>query len=373
MPTPRTKVDPGITTKLRSPSRPTSGTRKRRETGSSLYDRANGFMLGCFLSLIRYRFARPKFRYHRMRIAQFLAEEKLDIALPASQGAYSAVADTKLEEVVLACRTRSAPLADFALLGALATLDATLRLSDAQVVEKLRSEAIDILERHKLEGAKLYQRYLAYVRKSADEAAESGKTGLHVDTFLTPAMDLLTGVLEPLKTDDAMCFVAMPFNQPYATYFERFYRPLATAMDCGAFRMWGGLSREAYVELMLTIMRRCRVVIADLSRANSNVLYEFGVARGLNKRVVPLCRRSSFGALPSNIASDQMLQVYSPREKEWPELVANRCAAQVALIDLTRELVEKAIADARWTKGDRLPYVPAFGEDLESRESQKRP
>ena len=74
-------------------------------------------MLGCFLSLIRFRFARPKFRFHRMRIAEFLAEEKLDIALPTSQGAYSAVADTKLEEVVLACRTHSATLADFALLG----------------------------------------------------------------------------------------------------------------------------------------------------------------------------------------------------------------------------------------------------------------
>jgi hypothetical protein len=36
--------------------------------------------------------------------------------------------------------------------------------------------------------------------------------------------------------------------------------------------MWGGLSGEAYVELMLTIMRRCRVVIADLGDVNGNVL-----------------------------------------------------------------------------------------------------
>ena len=181
--------------------------------------------------------------------------------------------------------------------------------------------------------------------------------------FLTPAMDLLTGTLEPLETDNAMCFVAMPFRRPYAGYFAQFYRPLATAMECRAFRMWGGLSGEAYVELMLTVMRRCRVVIADLSEVNGNVLYEFGVARGLEKRLVPLCQRTFAGALPSNIASDQLLQVYSPREKDWPGLVAIRCAAQVALVDLSLELAEKALADARWTDGDRLPQLPEFGED----------
>ena len=329
------------------------------ERRSSLYDRSNGFSLGCFLSLIRFRFARQDFRFHRARIAEFLAEEGLHVDLPSTQAAFDAVADAKLQEVVLACRNRSQELADFALLGGLATIDATVRLSDQAVIEDLRTEAIDILKRHALDGEKLYHRYLAYVRKLADEDREDRKTGVHIDTFLTPAMDLLTGVLEPLETDAGMCFVAMPFKRPYAGYFERFYRPLATAMECRAFRMWGGLSGEAYVELMLTIMRRCRVVVADLSDVNGNVLYEFGVARGLGKRVVPLCQRAFFDALPSNIASDQMLQIYSPREKDWPAGVADRCAAQVALIDFSLELAETAIADATWKAGDRLPRVPA--------------
>ncbi len=329
---------------------------------SSLYDRSNGFTLGCFLTLIRFKFARPLFHVHRARIAEFIDEEQLAISLPASHAAYAAVADSTLQDVVLACRTRSRELADFALLGGLATIDATLRLSDAPVIEDLRTQAIDILARHGLDGERLYARYLAYVRKTADEARESGQTDIQIDMFLTPAMDLLTGALEPLEADHAMCFVAMPFRRPYATYFTRFYRPLAGAMECRAFRMWGGLSGEAYVELMLTIMRRCRVVVADLSEVNGNVLYEFGVARGFDKRVVPLCQRRFVEALPSNIASDQLLQVYSPREKEWPDLVAYRCAAQVALIDLSLELAEKSLAGARWSPGDRLPQLPEYGE-----------
>src|SRR3954469_4646527 len=344
-------------------NRSADARRKTHEPRSSLYDRSNGFTLGCFLTLIRYRFARHQFRFHRMRIGEFLSEEGLDITLPATQSAYDAVADAKLQEVILACRTRAQELADFALLGGLATIDATLRLSEEPIIEELRTQAVDVLNRHGLDGGKLYERFLAYVRKSADEAKESGDTAIRIDTFLTPAMDLLTGVLEPLKPDATMCFVAMPFKRPYAGYFERFYRPMVTAMECRAFRMWGGLSGEAYVDLMLTIMRRCRFVIADLSEVNGNVLYEFGVARGLEKRVVPLCQRTFARALPSNIASDQMLQLYSPREKEWPYLAAIRCAAQVALIDLSLELAEKAVANARWTAGGRLPELPADGEE----------
>ena len=97
-----------------------------------------------------------------------------------------------------------------------------------------------------------------------------------------------------------------------------------------------------------------------------NVLYEFGVARGLSKRVVPLCQRTFASALPSNIASDQLLQVYSPREKDWPRVAALRCAAQVALIDFSQELAEKAIAEARWSEGSRLPELPAEEGDDKS-------
>lgn len=326
---------------------------------SGVYDRANGFCLGCFLTLIRYRFARPAFRQHRARILEFAAEAELPIALPDSQAAYDRVADRILQEAVLACRLDSPELADFVLLGSIAVIDASLRLSAEPLIEDLRTQAVDILSRHGLDGGTLYDRYLAYVRKEADDATASGKTGIRIDTFLTPAMHLLNGALEPLGTDAAMCFVAMPFKRPYAGYFASFYRPLAAALECRAYRMWGGLSGEAYVELMLTIMRRCRVVIADLSDVNGNVLYELGVARGLDKRVVPLCQRAFAGALPSNIASDQLLQVYSPRERDWPAASALRCAAQVALVDFSRELAEQAIAGARWTKGDRLPGLRA--------------
>jgi len=136
-----------------------------------------------------------------------------------------------------------------------------------------------------------------------------------------------------------------------------FYRPLARELDCKAFRMWGGLSGEEYVELMLAIMRRCRIVVADLSSLNANVVYEFGFARGLHKQVVPLLQRASRPFPPANIASDQLILAYSPREKGWPGATVHRCAAQVAIMKLASEMQAKTLASAARGPGAPLPTL----------------
>ncbi len=332
---------------------------------SRLYDRANGFLLGCFLSLIRFGFARRDFRFHRSRIEQFLDEiEVRGIRLPETQQAYAPKADALLQRVITACLGRSRELGHFALLSAAACLDAIVRLSDsAPASNDLRNRAIRFLRRYKFDGKALYDRFLIRVRQEADDPAASGRSGVRVNTVLTPAMEMLVSTIEPLPTDTPTCFVAMPFRKPYADYYPLFYRPLALELECLPFRMWGGLSGEAYVELMLAVMRRCHFIIADLSNANPNVLYEFGVARGLGKKVLPLGRRSALKKLPANIASDALLEVYSSREKDWPYGTALRCAAQVALIDFTIEDVEDQVKHARWVPGKGLPELPEEEEE----------
>jgi hypothetical protein len=325
---------------------------------SSLYDRSNGFLLGCFLALLRFKFARDNYRIHRSRVHEFFEEAGITFRLPPSAGAYSRVADALQLKAAKACAARSVEMSRFMMIGAFAARDGMLRAMGKSASDELRATAIGLLERNKLKGKKLYDRFLTRVAHLAEETgAAPGDTT--VQTIMTPAMELLASTLEPLGPDGAMCFVAMPFSPPHVDYFRCFYRPLASHLECDAFRMWGGLSGEAYVELMLTIMRRCKFVIAELSGANANVLYEFGVARGLDKRVIPLCQTRYSKRLPSNITSDQLFQVYSPREKEWPQGTVLRCAAQVALVDFAVEITEDRLKKARWVAGQQLPQLPA--------------
>jgi nucleoside 2-deoxyribosyltransferase len=134
-------------------------------------------------------------------------------------------------------------------------------------------------------------------------------------------------------------------------------------MHFNAFRMWGGLSGEAYVGLMLAVIRRCGMVIADLSGLNANVVYEVGVARGLDKRVLLLTQRRSAPQVPANIDSDQLLLLYSPRERGWPEGTVLRCAAQASIMRLAQDNARQRVARSRRRPGEALPRLGR--DDLE--------
>jgi len=66
-------------------------------------------------------------------------------------------------------------------------------------------------------------------------------------------------------------------RQTFSGYYSLLYRPIANHMECSSFRMWGGLSGEEYVDLMLAVIRRCGILLADLTTLNPNVIYEVGV------------------------------------------------------------------------------------------------
>lgn len=351
------KEAPGKASTRSASKQPAKGN---AEISGALYQRTNGFLLGCFLSLIRFRFARAEFGQHRRRIAEFLHEIGAEVDLPATQRAYDAVSDELLTAVVKACAARSREIADFALLGGVCCIDASMRLAGTVESDQLRDLAVATMHKHRIDRPDAaYERFLAQVH---DAHAERQRPGVHIDHFLSPALDLLTRLIEPLQPDRRCAFIAMPFRAPYAGYYATLYRPLARALNCSAFRMWGGLSGEAYVDLMLAVIRRCGRVIADLSGLNANVVYEVGVARGLDKPVVLLTQRRLAKATPANIGSDQLLLLYSPREKDWPHATALRCAAQVSIIELARSNARQRLARGRRRPGEALPR-PA-GDDL---------
>ena len=95
MPTRRQKI------KKSRKDKPPAGKR------SSLYDRSNGFLLGCFLALLRFKFARDNYPVHRSRIHEFFEEANITFRLPASAAAYSRSADALQLKTAKACLAKS--------------------------------------------------------------------------------------------------------------------------------------------------------------------------------------------------------------------------------------------------------------------------
>jgi len=214
---------------------------------STLYCRTNGFMLGLFVGLSRYGFARPLFEQHRARIVDFLEEAGLDVPIPADPAQYAEEADALTQQLTLAAVERSAELGQFMYVGASSVLDASMRAGGVVESDDLRDVIVGMLDRFVLAGSQLYERFLVEVAREREGAGPR----VLIDHVLSPALRLLRDLIEPLDVDPHTCFVAMPFKPPYAAYFGTFYRPLASALESTALRMWGGLSGEDYVDLML--------------------------------------------------------------------------------------------------------------------------
>ena len=295
---------------------------------------------------------RKEFRTHRQRMLDFLKEVEINLQLPKTYRAYAKAADKVRIKVLRATFKRWPELGHFACLGAACCNDAIIRLIGELPSDDMRDTSVKLMNRYKLKGEKLYEQFLVEISVAKEDDKDSD---IHFRSFLTPALDLLVRMIEPLAIEKKTCFVAMPFKPPFLARFNRIYRPLAYKLECSAYRMWGGLSGEAYVDLMLEIIRHCGVVMADISGANPNVVYEVGVARGLSRSVLLLYQNGTLHGVPANIISDSLPMSYSPREHDTVASIAE----QVIFLDFALKNAGQRRAKAKRANGQALPVLPA--------------
>ena len=277
------------------------------ESSSPLYSRYNGFTLGVFLGTSRLPFARRRFRTHRARIEDFLLEAGLDVSLPGTHSTFVEDFDRIQNDILARSKPRADSLRDFIGLGLMAALHGS---SGSLVTDAhraiLEDRWVPILDRHGVHPGVYHQWLRRLPRQEGSLVAED---------VLTPALALLTAILEPLEREPDTCFVAMPFESPFTEYYGSFYRPALAAAGLRAMRAWGGLSSEEYYRLLLTLIARSGCMLAELTTLNLNVINEVGVGYGAGLPVCLIGNRT-LPNVPSNIADFPIL-VYSRRGRSW--------------------------------------------------------
>ena len=86
------------------------------------------------------------------------------------------------------------------------------------------------------------------------------------------------------------CFVIMPFSPTYETEYERIIRPAVEAAGLACIRADEIYSKPQITADIWKSLRAARIVIAELTGKNSNVLYEVGLAHALGKPVIIITR-----------------------------------------------------------------------------------
>ena len=83
------------------------------------------------------------------------------------------------------------------------------------------------------------------------------------------------------KVDERLCFVLMPFGQPFDSYYEKIVKPAAAETGLATLRSDEIHSRNAIVSDIWQHLWTARVVVADVSNRNPNVNYELGLCDAL--------------------------------------------------------------------------------------------
>jgi hypothetical protein len=110
------------------------------------------------------------------------------------------------------------------------------------------------------------------------------------------------------------CFVVMPF----ASLFEREYsRVIKLAVESAGLECIRGdeiYSEQSIVQDIWKSLRTCRVVVAELSGRNPNVMYEVGLAHALGKPIILLTRNQD--DVPFDLKSLRYVY-YDTDNPEW--------------------------------------------------------
>lgn len=91
--------------------------------------------------------------------------------------------------------------------------------------------------------------------------------------------------------DVSTAFIIMPFRDPFNSYYSEIIKP--AVVDCGyeAVRSDEVYSPGAFVQTIWNQILGSAVVIAEMTGANSNVLYELGLSHAIDRRVVMITQK----------------------------------------------------------------------------------
>lgn len=123
------------------------------------------------------------------------------------------------------------------------------------------------------------------------------------------------------------CFVIMPFADPVGGYYELIYEPAIKKTGLTAFRADTDIfGTGKIIEQIYAGLKRAKVLVAELTGRNPNVLYELGLAHALHKPVVLIS--SNEDDVPFDVRHVRVIY-YDVNDPFWGEKLIAKVAENV--------------------------------------------
>jgi hypothetical protein len=83
------------------------------------------------------------------------------------------------------------------------------------------------------------------------------------------------------KVDDKLCFILMPFRDPFNGYYDHIIKPSVMSVSMNSVRADEVFSIGVIIRDIWELIWRARIVVADVTKRNPNVNYELGLCHAL--------------------------------------------------------------------------------------------
>jgi hypothetical protein len=126
-----------------------------------------------------------------------------------------------------------------------------------------------------------------------------------------------------------VCFVVMPFAGPVGEYYDSIYKPAIEKAKLKAERA----DAEIYgtgkiIDQIWKGITSARVLLAELTNRNANVLYELGLAHALHKPVVLICSKANEEDVPFDLRHVRVIY-YDKDDPFWGAKLIEKVAEKI--------------------------------------------
>ncbi|HSS19499.1 MAG TPA: hypothetical protein VLL54_05445 [Pyrinomonadaceae bacterium] len=121
-------------------------------------------------------------------------------------------------------------------------------------------------------------------------------------------------VIVDLEDVTNTCFVVMPFHSLFGAEYERVIRPAIEDVGLKCERGDEIYTHQSIVQDIWKSVRQARIVVAELSGRNPNVMYEIGMAHAIGKPIVLLTREQE--DVPFDLRALRYIY-YDPNNPFW--------------------------------------------------------
>lgn len=128
---------------------------------------------------------------------------------------------------------------------------------------------------------------------------------------------------------DDTCFVMMPFANPVGGYYDSIYKPAIEKAKLTPDRADADLyGTGKIIDQIWKGITSARVLLAELTNRNANVLYELGLAHALHKPVILVCSKANEGDVPFDLRHVRVIY-YDKDDPFWGTKLLEKVAENI--------------------------------------------